>query len=271
MNRFDFTITTDEGYTYRPFTNGHAVGFIATAPNGKREFLFLNPSGATDDGFADIAVYHGEVDEDVTVDADGYIDDDAIFDSEAQLFFCPFDVDTTADALARLDLATMSIGAEPTAEELSLRTAEYVGRLKRDKEQDGPLDFMARDRRASHDVGVLLDLQLTASWLRLYGVPAEVEHTGGNNALLTVAGGKVNLGPGWFEGTAANWRAFAGTDDAYLTTDDDDPTSSVRVCWTELETAWMAINMLTGRPVFTYHGLRREVAKPVPLGAPITA
>ncbi len=270
-SRFDFTFKAEEGYAYTPFTNGVAVGYVITAPNGKREIVFLNPSGGTDDGFADIAIYQGELDPDVTVDDDGFLADEKIYDPQAMTYIAPFDYDTTADALARIDLAKMSIGAEPTAEELELRTAEYIGRLKRNTDRDGPEDFMARERRESHH-GDLLDLELVARWLHLYGVPATVEHAGGNSAVVTIAGGRVTLGPGWFEGTAIRWRAFAGTDDAVLSLASSP--GGIRAQWTELETAWMAINILTSRAVFTYAddgaGARRP-AKAAPSGPAITA
>lgn len=270
MNRFDFTITTDEGYTYRPFTNGHAVGFIVSAPNGKREFLFLNPSGATDNGFADVAVYLGEVDADVVADDDGYVDDDAIYDPQAMTFISPFDVDTTADTLARKDMARMCIGAEPTPEEIALRAAEHADYLTLEIEGLDTLPESVKRTREAHEGEEILDMDRVMRWLHLYGVPAHIEHGGGNIALL-IADGRVSIGPGWYEGPHRT-SPHAGTGDCYLTTDEDDDDATVNVHYGELETAWSAMNMLAGRPVFTTDGTgRRQVVKPTRVGLPITA
>ena len=47
------------GVTYRPWTNGYAVGFEVTSPDGKKEYVYLNPSSETDDGKPDVFLYHG--------------------------------------------------------------------------------------------------------------------------------------------------------------------------------------------------------------------
>ena len=46
-------VTTDEGATFEPWTDGHAVGFKVSAEGMPTRYLFLNPSGAQDS--ADIA------------------------------------------------------------------------------------------------------------------------------------------------------------------------------------------------------------------------
>lgn len=48
----DFNFTTVDGgseITYTPWTDGHAVGFKVTQPNGDESYVYLNPS-QTDGG-----------------------------------------------------------------------------------------------------------------------------------------------------------------------------------------------------------------------------
>jgi len=52
-------ITTDEGVTYRPWSNGHAVGFQATHPDGRTEYVYLNPCGQAVEGDAEVCLYQG--------------------------------------------------------------------------------------------------------------------------------------------------------------------------------------------------------------------
>lgn len=57
---FDFTITDESsGVTYQPWTDGHAVGFRATHPDGRVEYLLLNPTSDSDNGEPNIFLYHG--------------------------------------------------------------------------------------------------------------------------------------------------------------------------------------------------------------------
>src|SRR6266508_2877910 len=57
--------TTTEGITFQPWNNGPAVGFRVTHPDGRTEYLYLNPSGEHDDPAAPSGpratafVYHG--------------------------------------------------------------------------------------------------------------------------------------------------------------------------------------------------------------------
>lgn len=56
------TVTSDEGATFEPYTDGYAVGFKVTAPGKPTRFIYLNPSLATDTGDindSDVFLYHG--------------------------------------------------------------------------------------------------------------------------------------------------------------------------------------------------------------------
>lgn len=263
----EFTFRADEGYEYRPFTDGVQVGFVVTAPNGTRQAILLRPCRQTDNGFASVNVTLADVDTDADIDPKSktYLET-----AQSMAWVDLFTDEVTADTLARGDLQTMAIGAEPTAEEIRLRAAEHLDRIRMDRYGLKGLNFIEVEERSKHD-GEVLDLGRVGEWLRLYGVNAGVEHGGGNVSVFSVDGGRVTLGPGWYEGTALNRRAYAATDDAYLTTSEDDPDASFRAQWSELETAWMAINILTGKPVYTFDGPRRRPAKAEPVGPPITA
>jgi hypothetical protein len=52
-------IVTADGVTYQPWTNGDAVGFKATHPDGRVEYVYLNPSRDTDDGQPTVFVHWG--------------------------------------------------------------------------------------------------------------------------------------------------------------------------------------------------------------------
>lgn len=55
-------IDTPEGVHYEPWTNGYAVGFKITTDDGRApQYLYLNPSGSTDEGpgSGNVFVYHG--------------------------------------------------------------------------------------------------------------------------------------------------------------------------------------------------------------------
>lgn len=64
------TIITDEGAKFKPWTDGHAVGFEVELPDGKVEYIYLNPSTSTGTpGDADVFLYtgpHGSPAEDTT-------------------------------------------------------------------------------------------------------------------------------------------------------------------------------------------------------------
>lgn len=267
---FNFTATTTLGYQYTPYTDGHAVGYVVTAPGGNRQVILLNPGDETENGFASVDVNISEIVSDGDPTTDEHLDK-----GDSQSWISLFDDATTADALARDDLRMMSIGDTPTAAEITLRAAEYADRIEHDRDGTKGLDFIAIEHRANHE-GYLLDLDRIVQWLRLYGVESEIEqNAGGNTALLNIDGGKVTFGPAWLEftGTAMNrtWRAWAGTDDSYLTTGEDDPAASIsNAGWSELETAWMAINMLTGQSPWQYDGNRRTIAKATPVTSPGT-
>lgn len=47
------TITSDEGATFEPWTDGHAIGFKVTAPGKPDRWVILNPSGGQDTGNID--------------------------------------------------------------------------------------------------------------------------------------------------------------------------------------------------------------------------
>ncbi len=51
----------DAGTTYVPWTNGRAVGFKAEHDDGEVEYIYLNPSGGSDDGVPNVFVYIGPV------------------------------------------------------------------------------------------------------------------------------------------------------------------------------------------------------------------
>jgi cephalosporin-C deacetylase-like acetyl esterase len=56
LTSVDPIITPD--CTYEPWTDGHAVGYRVM--RGERvEYIYLNPSGETDDGQPTVFVYHG--------------------------------------------------------------------------------------------------------------------------------------------------------------------------------------------------------------------
>lgn len=59
-------VTTDEGHTFEPFTDGWAVGFLVTHADGRQTYLYFNPSGGDDGddtadgiGLANAFVYVG--------------------------------------------------------------------------------------------------------------------------------------------------------------------------------------------------------------------
>lgn len=60
MASFDFTLDdSDRVVTYRPWTDGYAVGFEATHDSGWVEYIYLNPSAAPDDGVPNVFLYSG--------------------------------------------------------------------------------------------------------------------------------------------------------------------------------------------------------------------
>lgn len=52
-------ITTPQGVTYHPWTDGYAVGYRVEHGNGKTEFIYLNPSSDSDNGAPNVFVYIG--------------------------------------------------------------------------------------------------------------------------------------------------------------------------------------------------------------------
>lgn len=46
-SNFDFTVTTAEGATFTPWTDGYAIGYKVTAPGLPDRYLFFNPSSDT--------------------------------------------------------------------------------------------------------------------------------------------------------------------------------------------------------------------------------
>jgi hypothetical protein len=53
----------DSGTLYEPWTNGYAVGFKATRQSdGQVEYIYLNPSGGSDDTVATVFIYQGKGD-----------------------------------------------------------------------------------------------------------------------------------------------------------------------------------------------------------------
>lgn len=60
---FEFTVTDwDPGTTYTPWSDGHAVGFRCER-NGEVEYVYLNPSGRSDDQVPTIFPYQGRTGE----------------------------------------------------------------------------------------------------------------------------------------------------------------------------------------------------------------
>lgn len=251
---FAFTNTTTEGYTYQPFTNGYAVGFYVTAPNGGHQIIFLNPSGETDNGFASITLYNGRTDADI----DGITgdDDNALFEATAQEHIDLFDIPTTADALARLDMATMAIGDHPTDTEIKLRAAEHTDRL--DWEINGSKEVADARRIPSGAEGNVIDLTRVAEWLRLHGVPSTIHHSGGGCWLLLVGERTVqrdgelfhpvSIGSGWHSTTSGRDTYRASTVDCSIGPDDSDAPyeafTQLHNGITELEVARLAIDQI---------------------------
>jgi hypothetical protein len=52
-------IETPAGVTHHPWSDGWAIGFETRHPDGQVEFVYLNPSGESDDGTPNIFVYRG--------------------------------------------------------------------------------------------------------------------------------------------------------------------------------------------------------------------
>jgi len=50
-------VLTEEGIVYTPWTDGRALGFKATAPDGRVEYVILNPSGASEGSEGEVFVY----------------------------------------------------------------------------------------------------------------------------------------------------------------------------------------------------------------------
>lgn len=46
-------IVTEEGATFTPWTDGHALGYKVTAPGKPDRWIFLNPSTGDDSGLVD--------------------------------------------------------------------------------------------------------------------------------------------------------------------------------------------------------------------------
>lgn len=60
---FNFTIVSEEGATFTPWTDGSAVGFKVEAHGLPTRYVYLNPSRACDTGNildSDVFAYHGE-------------------------------------------------------------------------------------------------------------------------------------------------------------------------------------------------------------------
>lgn len=49
----------DGQVTYYPWTDGWAVGFRAVHDDGRVEYIYLNPSGESDDGVPNVFLYQG--------------------------------------------------------------------------------------------------------------------------------------------------------------------------------------------------------------------
>lgn len=57
---FDFSVRDeDSGVLYAPWTDNGAVGFRCEAPDGRVEYIYLNPSGGSDDGVPTVFLYRG--------------------------------------------------------------------------------------------------------------------------------------------------------------------------------------------------------------------
>lgn len=52
-------ISTSDGVTYEPWSDGYAVGFKATHPDGRVEYIYLNPSDVEPDETPTVWVYQG--------------------------------------------------------------------------------------------------------------------------------------------------------------------------------------------------------------------
>lgn len=50
----------DAKVTYEPWTDGRAVGFRVTHDDGRVEYVYLNPSGGSDDGVGSVFLYFDE-------------------------------------------------------------------------------------------------------------------------------------------------------------------------------------------------------------------
>lgn len=59
LHRLCVGITTPEGVSYTPWTDGWAIGLECRRRDGYRTFLYLNPSGEMDEGVASVLVYRG--------------------------------------------------------------------------------------------------------------------------------------------------------------------------------------------------------------------
>lgn len=53
------TYVDAHGTTWEPWTDGHAVGFKVTTPDGHGQYVYLNPSSESDDGKPNVFLYHG--------------------------------------------------------------------------------------------------------------------------------------------------------------------------------------------------------------------
>lgn len=57
---FNVISDDDAKVTYEPWTDGHAVGFKATNAEGEVRYIYLNPSGGSGDGVANVFLYIGK-------------------------------------------------------------------------------------------------------------------------------------------------------------------------------------------------------------------
>lgn len=67
-NPFDFKIVTEDGYTHEPWTDGYAVGYKVTDPDGSVQYIYLNAAsnegcpflyiGAAGDPDQDVPAHH---------------------------------------------------------------------------------------------------------------------------------------------------------------------------------------------------------------------
>jgi hypothetical protein len=65
--QFAFTVTSEEGATFTPWTDGRAVGFKVEAAGKPTQYVYLNPSGGTDThniNDSDVFLYHGSTGDD---------------------------------------------------------------------------------------------------------------------------------------------------------------------------------------------------------------